>query len=125
MAVQLGTLAVTRSGQVTWDLIRRYRIWINECPLGSVGRGETARFVVGAGPHAVQVSIDWCGSPELEINIRPGRETHVDCGPSRIGSMILLYLSDHYLALDQAELLSEGLDPGRGDWGDPDSLLSH
>jgi len=65
------------------DLLRAYRVLIDEQVVGRLRRGETGRFDVPAGKHSVRIKIDWSGSPTVFVDVAEAQLVRLRCGPSR------------------------------------------
>ncbi len=56
---------------------RSYRIFIDGVEAGKIGNGETKNYAVAAGSHKVMAKIDWCGSEEIEVDVKEGESVTV------------------------------------------------
>lgn len=61
-------IRITRASQYA-DGARAYRIVIDGVERGKIKRGETKEFEVENGVHTVCAKMDWCGSPELCVEV--------------------------------------------------------
>jgi len=61
-------IRVTR-GSVFRDLIRAYKIFINDVYCGDIMDDETKEFAVANGRHTVCAKIDWCRSNVLYVEV--------------------------------------------------------
>ncbi len=58
---------------------RRLRVLVDGVERASLRCGDTARLFVAAGPHRVQVAMDWCTSPLLELDCRADGTAELEC----------------------------------------------
>ena len=49
--------------------LRNYKIFIDGEFVGTIADGETLDFPISYGNHTVMASIDWCGSPDVEVTL--------------------------------------------------------
>lgn len=64
----MAKLIITRKSKYfNWS--RDYKIFLNGKKIGTISDGETEEFIVPEGTGILKAKIDWCGSPELKINI--------------------------------------------------------
>lgn len=61
------------------DMIRAYRIRVDNTERGAIKAGETIEFPIDAGLRHVVARIDWCGSPVLPIQAAPGATIELVC----------------------------------------------
>ena len=63
-----GTVVVERMRE-WFGLLRKLRVYIDNAHVGDVRAGECRSFRVTAGEHDVRVSMDWCRSPSVRVNV--------------------------------------------------------
>lgn len=88
------------------DKLRRYQILVDGEPAGTIAEGAQVSLPVTPGRHQVQLKIDWCSSPELNVDVPPGGVVQLDCGPSAHPVLALLYITFYrrrYLWLEPAD----------------------
>jgi hypothetical protein len=56
---------------------------------GSIRPGETLQLEVAAGPHSVQIAIDWARSPSLDVEVRSGETVLLRCAPNTAQSILV------------------------------------
>ena len=61
------------------DLLRAYRVLIDEQVVGRLRRGETGRFDVLAGRHSVRIKIDWTGSTTVFVDLAEDQLVRLRC----------------------------------------------
>jgi hypothetical protein len=47
--------------------LRKFKIFLNDDFVGSIGVGETIRRIVPEGENSVQIRLEWCGSPIIKF----------------------------------------------------------
>jgi hypothetical protein len=77
-----GQLVVRRSTSATRDLLRGYRIVVDGRRIGTLRRGNEVTVALAPGRHRVRATIDWSGSPELEVDLAPGRTVRLVVEPA-------------------------------------------
>ena len=75
------TIAITRRPGVA-DRLRAYAVMIDDARIGTVRAGETFRCDVGTGRHEIRLTVDWCGSPTVVIDVGD-RDVDLVCAPHR------------------------------------------
>jgi hypothetical protein len=78
----VGVLRVVRPTRGSRDLARSYEIKVDGTSRGSVKRGRDFTVELPAGTHSIRASIDWAGSPTLEVDIRAGQVVELVVEPS-------------------------------------------
>ncbi len=63
------TITITRSSEYV-NKLRFIDIKLNGKKIGNVGDGEVKMFEVPEGDHTIKATIDWCGSPELQLSLK-------------------------------------------------------
>ena len=56
---------------------------------GSIRPGETLQLEVAAGPHSVQIAIDWARSPTLDVEVAGGETVLLRCAPNTAQSPLV------------------------------------
>lgn len=87
-------LLVRRSSDWRRDTFRTYHIWVDGVRVAAVKRAKSIGVPVSVGRHSVQVRIAWCSSPEVTVDVEPGDEIHLECGPNRTGSPLSQVLGE-------------------------------
>lgn len=63
------------------SMARSYRVLVDGEEVGRLANGRTLRFEVRPGAHRLQVAIDWCSSPGVQVVARPAHpELSFTCG---------------------------------------------
>ena len=75
-------ITVERVRNAWRDVLRGYAVLIDDVRVGSLENGMTQRFLVEPGKHSVQMKIDWCSSPSIDVNVAAGHEEKFQCGPN-------------------------------------------
>jgi hypothetical protein len=100
-------LRITR-GSAFADSLRAYKIKIDGKAIGSIKRKNTVTFPVSPGSHEIMLSIDWCRSNTVGIDIRDGETLDMECGSSLSGWRIffatyyVMFRPNRYLWLRMA-----------------------
>jgi hypothetical protein len=63
---------VVRRGGGYVDGARAYKIVIDGVISGKVSKNGTLRLKVQAGAHEAIARVDWCGSPPVQLSLKPG-----------------------------------------------------
>ncbi len=63
---------IVRRGGGWVDGARAYKIVIDGMIAGKVSKNGTLRLKVPAGEHEVIARVDWCGSPPVQLSLKPG-----------------------------------------------------
>ena len=104
-----GLLRVSRDSAKWRDKWRAYTVLVDGDAFGKVKRGASISREISPGPHIAQLRINWCSSPELQIEIPSGAELHLQCGPaeSDLGTARqMVEAPDTYLWLRVADQLT-------------------
>jgi hypothetical protein len=64
------------------NLLRRYNIRIDGELVGKIRRGSQLAVEVTPGSHHVRASIDWAGSPRVDVNAIDGTDVHLTVSPA-------------------------------------------
>lgn len=78
MTTATARLVVTRP-RAMFGRWRRLRVLVDGVERASLRCGDAARLLVAAGPHRVQVAMDWCASPELELHCAADSTAELEC----------------------------------------------
>lgn len=54
-------------------------------------RGRLFEITVTPGPHTVQMTIDWCSSPVVHVDLDVGCDVTLTCGPSSVPSREVMF----------------------------------
>jgi hypothetical protein len=76
------TIKITRGSEGWTDRARRYKVVVDDNPVGSIRRGETFQIPVQPGDHWVRMTIDWAGSPTIQVRLAPGDVALFQCQAS-------------------------------------------
>lgn len=98
----MSEIVVSRATALWQDRGRNYRIVVDGHDAGTIGNNGEARIAVTPGRHRVHMQIDWCRSPEVEVDVGAGTERMLECGPNTNPFLSFLYVTvwkDKYLWL--------------------------
>jgi hypothetical protein len=93
-------IILRRRGWPISDLLRTYKVVLDDRVVGWIKRRKTLTFDVAPGHHELHLEIDWCSSRDLLLDLAACEEVRLICGgrgPSLYG--ITRGRSD-YIALD-------------------------
>lgn len=90
--MEMTKVIVRRANAVWQDKVRKYTILLDGKEIATVSNGSEVAFDVEPGRHEVQMSIDWCTSRKLEIDVAAEPLT-LECGPNASPFSALLYIS--------------------------------
>src|SRR5689334_6745922 len=82
--MRTGTLIVTRPRQFA-DLLRHYRIVVDDQDVGTLKRCEELRIELPEGEHRMVARIDWARSNYLSFGIRIGETAEIEVGSNARG----------------------------------------
>jgi hypothetical protein len=98
----MAELIVRRRTGVLQDMARDYIVLVDGNERGRVADGQEIRLHVEPGRHRVQLKIDWCSSPAIDVDVPAGGAQVLDCGPNATPLTALAYVifrTGHYLTL--------------------------
>jgi len=87
------------------DRLRAYVVNLDGATVGSVRAGKTVTVPVSVGKHSLALRIDWCGSPRVDFEARPGENVVFECGSNisgwrlPLGLFYILFRTREYLWL--------------------------
>jgi hypothetical protein len=102
----MAELIVRRRAAVWQDRLRDYIVLVDGSERARVGNGSEVRVHVEPGRHRVQLKIDWCGSPAVDVDVPEGGAQVLDCGPNAnplTGIFFIIFRAGHYLNLRPGE----------------------
>lgn len=77
-----GVVAVLRSGSGYRDVLRAYKIMIDGQEAGRIRRGQRVDLPVRQGKHDIRLTIDWCASPVVPVQVDRGEVARLYCEPN-------------------------------------------
>lgn len=98
----MAELIVKRRAAWYQDRMRDYIVLVDGSERGRVGNDAEVRVHVEPGRHRVQLKIDWCSSPAIDVDVPEGGAQVLDCGPNATPLTAFFYVifrTGHYLAL--------------------------
>jgi hypothetical protein len=75
-------IQIDRVSNAWVDRGRAYEVFINGKSRGKVRRGEQIEIEVDPGSQDVHLAVDWCRSPTLTIDAKPGARSRLRCRPA-------------------------------------------
>jgi hypothetical protein len=84
------------------DRGRTYEVFINGISRGKLRRGEQIEVEVDPGSQAVHLALDWCRSPTLTIDLKPGDQSRFRCRPANplLIPYTITFGRDRYIRLE-------------------------
>lgn len=98
----MAELIVRRRAAWWQDRKRDYLILVDGSEAGRIGNGGNVRLQVTPGRHRVQLKLDRCASPALDVDVADGAAQLLDCGPNATPLTAVFYVAlrpGHYLGL--------------------------
>jgi hypothetical protein len=89
----MGNIVVRRERSGFNDLLRDYAVAVDGVVLAQIPNGGQCTLELSPGVHQVQMKIDWCTSPVLEVSVPAAGSVLLDCGPGGSPLLALLYIS--------------------------------
>ena len=81
----------------SYNMLRGYKIFIDDRQVGKLSNGKTQEFEVMPGLHTVTAKIDWCRSQHLTIHIREGETKYLEVDtPEDVEERMFYYISFGY-----------------------------
>ncbi|RQD73085.1 MAG: hypothetical protein D5S03_13415 [Desulfonatronospira sp. MSAO_Bac3] len=87
------------------DRARNYGILVDGKEVAEIGNDSEVAIDVDPGAHKVQLKIDWCRSPVIDIEVSQGKTVYLECGPRAHPALVLLYITvwkDKYIWVRKA-----------------------
>jgi len=88
----MAELIVRRRAAWYQDRMRDYIVLVDGSERGRVGNDAEVPVHVERGRHKVQLKIDWCSSPAVEVDVADGAAQVLDCGPNATPLTALFYV---------------------------------
>ena len=88
----MAELIVRRRAAWYQDRMRDYIVLVDGSERGRVGNDAEVRVHVERGRHKVQLKIDWCSSPAVEVDVADGAAQVLDCGPNATPLTLMYYV---------------------------------
>lgn len=86
------TLRISRTSE--WaNCLRRFGVFLDGNKIGTIRNGQTVDFPVAPGEHELFLTVDWCRTEVLLVDIPEGETLHVHCGssPFSFGSVFRIW----------------------------------
>jgi hypothetical protein len=95
-------IQIDRVSNAWVDRGRAYEVFINGTSRGKLRRGEQIEIDVDPGPQDVHLAIDWCRSPTLTIDAKPGGRPSLRCRPANplLIPFAITFRRDRYIRLE-------------------------
>lgn len=82
-----------KRGKAWQDMLREYRVLVDGKHVASIGEKSEVTVPITPGKHVVQLSVDWCTSPKVEVTVEQGQTLPMGCGPNSNALLALLYIT--------------------------------
>jgi hypothetical protein len=82
MALNEGTIRLTREERGQRDRLRAYQVRLDGNVVAKIRRAQTIEMQAPAGTHTVQIAIDWARSPTRRVDVRPDQTVELRCAPN-------------------------------------------
>jgi hypothetical protein len=76
------TLQIRRDDRKSRDRFRAYRVLLDGQQVAKLRIGESKQLRIAPGRHSLRLAIDWSGSHEIEILLKPDERAAFVCGPA-------------------------------------------
>lgn len=100
-----GAIVLSRASAYA-DRVRAYKVMLDGQHVGEIRNGETQRFPVAAGTHALHLKVDWTTSQPVAFDVAPGGTVRFSCSPkgNALTAMVFaLFTPKKYLRLERSE----------------------
>jgi hypothetical protein len=71
------------------NIMKNFRIYINDSMIGSVGNGKTAEFDLKPGKYTLKSKVDWLKSKTIEFEIKKNETKEIELLGFKYGTLIL------------------------------------
>jgi hypothetical protein len=85
-------IIVRRTNAIWQDKARQYAVLLDGKEIAAVSNGSEVAFDTEPGKHTVQMKIDWCRSPEFEVDVQ-AEAVILECGPNASPFLALFYIT--------------------------------
>jgi hypothetical protein len=75
-------IRLTRAPGGYRDSLRSYTVWLDGQRVGKIARGKMLEFSVVPGEHGLQLTVDWCSSPQQVIRLADAQTADFYCKPA-------------------------------------------
>ena len=95
-------IQIDRVSNAWVDRGRSYEVFINGTSRGKLRRGDQIEIDVESGHQAVHLALDWCRSPTVTIDLKPGDRSQLRCRPANplLIPYAITFGRDHYIRLE-------------------------
>lgn len=84
----MATIRLKRTSEYN-NRMRDYKIFIDGQQAGTIANGETKDFPTTVGHHIITAKIDWCGSPNISIELKENQTSNLKVGGFKYGQMLM------------------------------------
>ncbi len=61
------------------EMLRSYQVMVDGKVAAKIKRGQTVTLPIPAGPHVIFLQVDWCRSPNVEVDALPAQVIEMSC----------------------------------------------
>ena len=85
------------------DFLRAYKVVLDGEPVGTIRQGKSRSFEVKPGHHEIFLTVDWCSSQPIFVNLAPSARVHLICQGREVFSALsnTLFGANDYIKLYQ------------------------
>ena len=88
----MGKLILSRKKE--WqNKSRKFRIYIDGKKIDTIANGEIKEIEIEPGKHKLILKIDWCSSPEVDIEISEEKSTMMETSGYKLGNWVTLIMA--------------------------------
>jgi hypothetical protein len=88
----MGKLILSRKKE--WqNKARKFRIYIDGKKIDTIANGEIKEIEIEPGKHKLILKIDWCSSPEVDIEISEEKSTMMETSGYKLGNWVTLIMA--------------------------------
>lgn len=97
----MGFVTITREKAPWRDRLRAYEVLLDGKSVGSLRAGGTLDLPLQPGVHRLQLKLDWCSSPEFELDGSTEHLLHCKPGGSALMALIdIIFRPNRYISLE-------------------------
>jgi hypothetical protein len=97
----MGYVTITREKAPWRDRLRAYEVLLDDRKVGSLRSGETLNLRLEPGVHRLKLKLDWCSSPEFELDGSTEHLLHCKAGGSALMALIdIIFRPNKYISLE-------------------------
>lgn len=88
----MGKLILSRKKE--WqNKAKSFKVYIDGEKIGNISNGEIQEIEIEQGKHQLQLKVDWCSSPEIEVDISDDKAIMMKTSGYKFGSWVTAAMS--------------------------------